>query len=86
MKGTRLETHVTKGWSVHGHARVIEKSFAGRNEKRDTLRVSRFPWSVEARGIEPRSEHDSDTAPTCVDKALWSRYLGASSALVATSL
>jgi len=25
---------------------------------------------VEARGIEPRSEHDSDTAPTCVDKAL----------------
>ena len=41
---------------------------------------------MEARGIEPRSEHDSDTAPTCVDLALWSRYLGAWSALVATSL
>jgi hypothetical protein len=25
---------------------------------------------MEARGIEPRSEHDSDTATTCVDKAL----------------
>jgi len=25
---------------------------------------------MEARGIEPRSENDSDTAPTCVDKAL----------------
>ena len=25
---------------------------------------------MEARGIEPRSEHDSDTAPTCVDLAL----------------
>src|SRR2546430_10809335 len=35
-------------------------------------RVSRVPFPgllVEARGIEPRSEHDSDTAPTCVDKA-----------------
>ena len=35
--------------------------------------MSRFPFPellVEARGIEPRSEHDSDTAPTCVDKAL----------------
>ena len=44
-----------------------------RNGKRETCRISRFPFlelSVEARGIEPRSEHDSDTAPTCVDKAL----------------
>jgi len=29
-----------------------------------------LPFAVEARGIEPRSENDSDTAPTCVDKAL----------------
>src|SRR5881397_4449997 len=62
------------------------------NEKRKTGHVARFPCpvsrvgSVEARGIEPRSEHDSDTAPTCVDRALWSRYLGAPSALAATSL
>src|ERR1700694_479049 len=26
---------------------------------------------MEARGIGPRSEHESDTAPTCVDKAFW---------------
>src|SRR5439155_5692224 len=50
----------------------------------NVLDVSRS--EMEARGIEPRSEHDSDTATTCVDRALWSRYLGAPSALVATSL
>jgi len=42
---------------------------------------------MEARGIEPRSERDSDSATTCVDDAfLCSRHLGASSALAATSL
>src|SRR6266516_1386612 len=43
-------------------------------------------FQMEARGIEPRSEHDSDTAPTCVDLALWSHRLGAWSALAVTSL
>ena len=56
------------------------------NGTRCAFDVSRFPFSVEARGIEPRSEHDSDTAPTCVDLALWSHHLGAWSALAVTSL
>lgn len=38
--------------------------------KNGTRYVPRFSFLVEARGIEPRSEHDSDTAPTCVDLAL----------------
>ena len=40
---------------------------------------------VEARGIEPRSENDSDTATTCVDEACWSHHRGASPAAAATS-
>ena len=40
---------------------------------------------MEARGIEPRSENDSDTTTTCVDEACWSRHRGASPATAATS-
>ncbi len=44
------------------------------NEKRETEDASRFPFPVsrfymEARGIEPRSENDSDAATTCVGDA-----------------
>jgi hypothetical protein len=57
------------------------------NGTRSAFPVSRFACSLmEARGIEPRSEHDSETAPTCVDLALWSHHLGAWSALAVTSL
>ena len=45
---------------------------------------SRAP-RMEARGIEPRSENDSDTATTCVDEACWSHHRGASPATAATS-
>src|SRR5882672_2509799 len=44
-----------------------------RRGKRRARRPIHFPLTrlpqMEARGIEPRSEHDSDTAPTCVGDA-----------------
>src|SRR5512142_599024 len=40
---------------------------------------------MEARGIEPRSEPGSETAPTCVGGAYWSCHPGTPPAQVATS-
>src|SRR6267154_2221370 len=60
-------THIRTGRSGRDHSRVIW------GEKRNGTRcvtVSRSSVAMEARGIEPRSEHDSDTATTCVDRAL----------------
>ena len=66
---------------MRGHAKVSEESSGGGGGRGGKARGERLgkpsPFqsplsyrSMEARGIEPRSEHDSDTAPTCVDKAL----------------
>ena len=92
-KGLKYENCRKEEFGAHGtHTCAWRSSFkhepaAGATaEGRGPTGTRKAQKTVEARGIEPRSEHDSDTAPTCVDKALWSRYLGASSALVATSL
>src|SRR5258706_7081708 len=61
---------------IYGNAETILRLFrraacheTSSQTKRDTCLAC--PVSqMEARGIEPRSEHDSDTATTCVDLAL----------------
>src|SRR6266853_3483806 len=86
----------TRGWRSRGRRGGgtvggigLPRSYLNETGEERRWRPSPFPFAccMEARGIEPRSERDSDSATTCVDDAfLSSRHLGASSALAATSL